>query len=235
MQVKMRSLVAKLTLADLPDDVVPGKALDALLEMRGKETVFPSGRREWKPEQNRVSLRLKSGAGAPACETVAATEIDYLYRPVWETHKHVVVLYLCQPVPKGRAWDNEKLASFCTAETEEDQATLDLMVLRKKETQTTNLHQRGARIMVAMPLAFTTLVRGRFWTQFGQTYRDIPPFVVCVLVVLVFGFVSGVFGVRLAQELPKLKATAHNVFCLEDSSASNPCVPFYATGAGALG
>jgi len=235
MQVKMRSLVAHLTTADLPDDLVPGKALDALLEKRGKETVFPSGRREWKPEQNRVSLRLKSGAGTPAYETVAATEIDYLYRPVWDTHKHVVVLYLCQPVPKGRAWDNENLASFCTAETEEDQATLDLMVLRECEARASNLHQRGARIMVAMPLAFTTLVRGRFWTQFGQTYRDIPPKVARDLAVLVFGIDPGVPGVRLAQELPKLKATAHKVFCLEDKDAINPGVRFNATGARALG
>src|SRR5207237_4462166 len=98
-----------------------------------------------------------------------------------------------------------------------------------------NLHQRGARILVAMPLAFTTLVRGRFWTQFGQTYRDIAPKVARDLAVLVFGIDPGVPGVRLAQELPKLKATAHNVFCLEEKDMSNPGVRCNATGARALG
>ena len=233
MHVKMRSLVANLTTAELPDGLVAGKALDELLERRGKESIFPSGRRARKAEQNAVSLRLKSGVSGAAYEAVAAADVDYLYRPVWDTHKHVVVLYLCQPVPRGRAWD--AATSFCTAETEEDQATLDLMVLRECAARAANLHQRGARILVAMPLAFTTLVRGRFWTQFGQTYRDIPPKVARDLAVLVFGIDPGVPGVRLAQELPKIRATAHNVFCLEDSDAGNPGVRFNATGARALG
>lgn len=233
MKVRMRSLVATLTRADFPDDQMPAKALDELLEKRGKETVFPSSRRERKPDENPVPLRLKSGVNATAYEAVAATDIDYLYRPVWDTHKHVVVLYLCQPVPRARVWENP--ASFCTAKTEEDQAALDLIVLRECAARAENLHRRGARILVAMPLAFTTLVRGRFWTPFGQAYRDIPPKVSRDLAVLVFGIDPGAPGVRLAQEVPKLTATARNVFCLEDNGANTPGVRFNGTGARALG
>jgi len=233
MHVKMRSLVANLTMADLPDDLVPGKALDELLERRGKESFFPSGVCERKREENAVSLRLKSGINGAAYEAVAATDIDYLYRPVWDTHKHVVVLYLCQPVLRARSWKSP--TDFCTAETEEDQAILDMIVLRECAARAERLHHRGSRILVAIPLAFTTLVRGRFWTPFGQAYRDIPPKVSRDLAVLVFGIDPGAPGVRLAQEVPKLNTTAHKVFCVEDSGASNPGVRFNATGARALG
>ena len=237
MQVKMRSLVANLTMADLPDDLVPGRALDDLLERRGKESVFPNAqnalKRERKREENAVSLRLKSGTNGAAHEAVAATDIEYLYRPVWDTHKHVVVLYLCQPVLGAHSWESP--TGFCTAETEEDQATLDMIVLRECAARAEKLHHRGSRIVVAIPLAFTTLVRGRFWMPFGQAYRDIPAKGSRDLAVLVFGIDPGAPGVRLAQEVPKLNATAHKVFCLEDSGASNPGVRFNATGARALG
>jgi len=71
--------------------------------------------------------------------------------------------------------------------------------------------QAGSRVLLAVPLHFSTLGRPRAWAEYGEILRAIPRDVLLHLVFVIFAL-DGVPNSRLVQELPKLTGARH-VFC----------------------
>ncbi len=234
MQITFRSLVATVNIADLPSDFKPTLAQDDFLEKKGREAFFSLGGGSRTFERSAVPIRIMMTGDGGGHISVPPSEIEFLYRPIWDTEKRVVVMYLCQPMPRSHSVESGNFG-LCVAETEDDQATLDHLTLRECAARVRHLQRAGSRILVTLPLAFSTLTRARHWNRYGQVFRDVPANIARDLAILVIAIQSGVPGVRLAQELPKLAATTRSVLCLEDSAETGNCMRFRGTGIRAVG
>jgi hypothetical protein len=230
----VRNLVADLC-GEIPTGPGAGQALDALLEKNGRETIIsvqPDGRAAHIVE---TSARISFADDSGSCRDVMESEIGFLYRPVWDTQKQVVVIYLCQPVAPTHGAEHPVSSGFCKAENHQDQIALDILVLRECAERVRRLRRDGFRLQVALPVAFETIGRSRSWSDYLRTFREIPAELTRDLALMVFGIDSGVPGIRITQELPKLLSVSKAIFCVADDSTGGNGARFSGTGVRALG
>jgi hypothetical protein len=234
MQVTLRNLVAQVRDADEFANAETAPALDAMLEKRGKESLVSIDTKSECARQDETHLRLRFANGTNAFLAVPPGDIEFVYRPIWDSLKQVVVTYLCQPTFGSRLAQDQRPAGFCVAEDENDQATLDLLILRECAERVAKIRRDGLRVLIAAPLSFETLTRQRHWARYGQVHRELPQGTSRDLATLVYGIGSGVPGIRLGQELPKLASYTKNIFCVTDDIEGSSA-RFAGTGARALG
>ena len=97
---------------------------------------------------------------------------------------------------------------------EDKQAARDRAVLRECASRTHELHRSGLRIMSGVSVALDTLSHSRLWASYSKDLQAMSPDIFRDLAFFVTGIGSGVPNIRLAQELPKLKRAARQIFCL---------------------
>jgi hypothetical protein len=166
---------------------------------------------------------------------VAMRDIVFLYRPLWDTAKQVVLTYICQPTFGSFHTDMAKPNfGFCLAEEEQDQAALDMLVFQECVARATRLNSAGLRVLLAVPVHFETIARPKFWMGYHAIYRQIPQDILRDLGFIVFGIDQGVPNIRLAQEIPKVSRGMHHVICMADH-CDNAGSQFAKTGAYAIG
>jgi hypothetical protein len=230
LEVTLRNLVSEVAVADLPKGVRMGHALDRLLETTGTETIV-SGR----PDQTSTSeggAHQADHAGPETDVVFVSAKPEFVYRPIWDAAKQVVVTYICQPKMSAA---QEARSGFCTTEKEDEQSGLDVTVLLECAQRASRLRRDGLRILMAVPLAFATLSRPRYWSSYCNAYRTIEADVARDLSAIVFGIDAGVPAIRLGQELPKLAGMMGNFFCAVSEVSGGTGTRFRGTGAGALG
>ncbi len=234
-QVTLRNLVANVSIASLPPGIEAHGMLDALLEREGKETIVsrqaPDRIVKAEVAQSERILSLRFANDSTVLHRISTAEIDYLYRPVWDAAKQVVVTYLCQPATRPV---QPEATGFWTGGNDADQAALDLVLLDECALRTARLHADGFRILTALPVHFSTLTRSRFWSAYSEAHRRIPAEVVRDMASIVVGIEQGVPNIRLGQELPKLSNITRNIFCVVDDGGSAG-IRFSGTGARAVG
>jgi len=234
--VSVRTLVGQIDRQLIHSAEAWNHAVEAALESTGTESIVTDEAGNIAvdgPGSPRRRLTFAYG-GEPACEIQAApAELGFVYRPFWDPLRSVVLSYLCQPVLKS-----EKAAPYqaglCTAASEDDQTSLDLLALRECVHRLANLQRDGMRILLAAPLHFGTLAFPRPWQSFSAAYRDLPSEIRRDLGFIVFGFDPGVPNIRLAQELPKVTKHARHVFCAVAGPPDN-AAKFGHTGIQAVG
>jgi hypothetical protein len=219
-QVTLRNLVAHVGLASVPVGATQQADLNALLEREGTETVVTqdgrSGPRSASQRGAERMLRLNPGGGPDSRLRVSSRELTFAYRPIWDSINRVVLTYLCQPVLRSVQPAADVAAGFCTADDEGDQAFLDECVLRECVERSTRLRAAGLRIILAVPVHFTSVAHPRMWRDYSGALRQIPDEIARDFAFVVFGIDHGVPHIRLAQELPKLSKRAYRVFCAID-------------------
>jgi hypothetical protein len=197
----------------LGPDVAVGNAisgaLDELLERKGRETIL------------QIS---KGGAAAPDAPAPVShapdegCEIDttsYLYRPIWDATKKVVLTYLCQGTAAGD--QAQQIAARESGRAEDRQAVIDRCVLRECASRTEQLHRDGLRLLSGVSVDLGTISHSRLWAPYSKQLQTIPSHISRDFAFFVTGIDSGVPNIRLSQELPKLTRLSHQIFCvLED-------------------
>jgi GGDEF domain-containing protein len=217
MEVYLRNVIGNIDVSQVQGgEVIDIMAVaEAALERSGREVI--------------VSL----SRGGDAIKRASSKQDGYLYRPLWDAQKKVVVTYLCQPA--GAPYESETALSYvCMTDNEQDQLALNLAALRECAHRAANLRSSGLRVMTAVPVSFTTIARPRLWSAYADMRRNIPKEIARDLASLVLGIDHQVPNVRLGQELPKLSALAPHMFCLVDDSRGI-AVQFSRTGPNAVG
>ena len=130
----LRTLVAPLGPDGLAGNAIFG-ALNELLERKGKEAIV-----EVTASKKREPEAFPPGPGVPAAE---GDEDGYrfLYRPIWDSTKNVVITYLCQGVDASDASANAEVHT----RSEDKQATHDRAVLQECAARTHELHRSGQK------------------------------------------------------------------------------------------
>lgn len=231
--VVMRNLIGHVSLAELPTGAARQNALDTHLEREGREVLV--GGQSQAPRSLASTLpdrELKVRAGSDtAMRRIAIKNIAFTYRPVWDTAKHAVLSYLCQPL-MAVAGDPE--AGYLTPVEGEDTALFDQLTLEHCIDQALRLKTTGARIILAVPVHFLTLARMKGWQTYSAAYRCLPADVQRNLAFVVTGIDRGVPHIRLVQEIPKLSISAYRVLChIADSDSAG--TRFARTGAHGIG
>lgn len=216
--IQLRSLVAQI------DETVIAQAaagshnlLDEFLERNGIEAIVSKNElRRAQEEASQMSFRLSFTHLVQRHENVSATEISFIYRPIWDAKNRAIITYLCQPVIM-RAGDtgSNVPGGFCISiESEANQTELDILVLKKCVSQIEKLAAAGFRVLVAVPIHFNSLARPRLWETYQEFYRKVSLESSRSLAFVVHGFEDGVPNIRLVQELPKLPKERHRLFCV---------------------
>ena len=232
-QVSLRNLVAHVGLTTVPSGAEGNAALNTLLERTGKEVVIKSGGgAKLRVQREEPTFRLRVGGVPLSRQRIPASEISFVYRPIWDSVNGVVLTYLCQPTfaQAGIA----PSSGFCTTEDEADQSSLDLYVLRECLERSSRLRAEGLRVILAVPVHFMTVARPRSWRDYSQLFREVSREVARDTAFIVFGIDHGVPHIRLAQELPKLSRIAFRVLCTIDRS-QGANARFAKTGAHGVG
>lgn len=236
-QVALRNLVSHVDMHALPRDIDRNDALNAHLERHGKEAIVSADpNRSVRHAVEEIGGRIfRLTFGSDAAHRVASRDIAFVYRPIWDTAKQVVLTYLCQPtLAVIQNAPVRPVYGFCLAEGEEDQAALDVLVLQECINRATRLNAAGLRVLLAVPVHFNSIARPRFWMTYAAAYRQTPADVSRDLAFVVFGIDTGVPNIRLAQELPKLSRGIHSIICMIDH-CEGAGIQFARTGAYALG
>jgi hypothetical protein len=219
--VSIRAIVGQLDNLVLSPDVELVPTVAETLERCGRATIVcedgASARREdaARPTtQRRSSEHLVHLAFGPTFERpvpVPVDQISFLYRPVWDSFRQVVLMYLCQPVPpKGEAM-------LCMApHHENDRLDLDLLSLNAATQQIGRLRGAGVRLLMACPIHFSTIARNQQWTEYLRRLQKVPAETSRDLAFLVLGIDGGVPNTRIAQEVPKLAQRCKAVFAAVD-------------------
>jgi hypothetical protein len=225
--VALRNLTAPIPFAPALDSPQQSAALDMLLERHGKEQIVTRGSPADASEAAERPVRFTASTQPGKRQLVCLRDVGFCYRPIWDLVNNAVLTYLCQPTGPSLASD------FWTAEDEEEQIRLDLHLLRECAGRANQLRAAGSRLILAVPVHFSTVSRPRSWRVYdellklsGQTRRDIA--------FMVFGIDHGVPHVRLVQELPKLSRMSYRVFCVVDR-CSGAGGRFAKTGAHGIG
>ena len=215
-QISMRNLVAYVSLDAMPVGAAQEAELGALLEREGTEIIVTQDAHSAAPSVSKPGERklcLSLGGGPDRRMRVASHELKFVYRPIWDSINHVVLTYLCQPTVCSTVPNPEVVSGFCTADNENDQASLDIHVLRECMDRAIRLRRAGLRVVLAVPVHFTTIGSQRSWRDYSATMRQMPDEIARDFAFVVFGIEHGVPHIRLAQELPKLSKRSYRVFC----------------------
>jgi hypothetical protein len=236
-EVSVRSVVGEIDSKLVLEDVDIAATIQQCLELNGMETIVSEdGRTLPKPSilpdlpaKGEKQLSVAFGPGARAVP-LTEKELSFVYRPIWDAARQVVLMYLCQPVPPRGQYHG-----LCSAPNhDDDRFALDFLLLRQAARRIGNLRQAGVRLRVACPIHFSTIARSRQWTDYVRMLEKMPPAVVRDLAFLVLGIDRGVPNARLSQELPKLAARSKCTFVAID--AREPAIArFTRTGVQAVG
>jgi hypothetical protein len=155
--------------------------------------------------------------GAEESPAVAPHAFAYSFRPIWDCKMNVILIYLCQPI----TGETEAAAyKFCSVkDNEEENALLDRRVLLHCAGHMQELHRNGQRLLLGVPLHFSTLAHSRTWNLFNDAFRGITQKVLRDMVFIVHDL-GEVPDIRLVQELPKLAGSRH-VLCTIERSKLN--------------
>jgi hypothetical protein len=133
--------------------------------------------------------------------------LTFNYRPIWDCTLKVVLTYLCQPIVKNQLGVSS-MPGFCTAARDEDRGCLDRAVLAHAVKRIQQMRTEGARVLLAVPLHFTTLARQRIWADFNKLYGTLSHDILRDVIFVILDL-EGVPNIRLTQELPKLSGARH--------------------------
>lgn len=215
--ISVRSLALPVDDIDLE---LPGvrNALNEMLEREGQENVFHVSRLKGVPVP--ASLRVRLDKYSEQTHALPCDKPSFLYRPLWDSVRGVVLTYLCQPLPTT-ASSAMTFSDLCVAvEGEQDQADLDELALNDSLRRARILREEGLRVQFAVPLHFTTISRTRYWRRYAAICNSVSGDVLKDLAFFVHGIDSSVPNIRLVGELPKLGVTSRHLFCLVDEPAA---------------
>lgn len=226
----IRSLVAPMDVVDL--DEFDGRArVDATLERDGQETLFGS---KSGTQQVRVeTLQVEMVAPQPPLQTVSIDKPSFVFRPLWDVGRSAILTYVCQLFPETVRSDTAFSVPYSSGNPA-DQSLLDEMCLRECLRRAADLRRAGLRVLLAVPIHFSTLCRPKNWSRYRALCEASAPELFRDIAFLLFGFDSGVPHIRLTQELPKLTRISSQLYCLvDDAEAAGQ--RFRNTGAHAIG
>jgi hypothetical protein len=231
--VMMRNLIGRVSFADLPKGAARQTALNKQLEHKGREILVngqsPVSRSLMSTAPDR-ELKVRAAADTSP-RRVALKEIAFTYRPVWDTAKHAVLSYLCQPLIAGSGLPE---LGYLSPEEGADTTLLDQLALEHCIDQAVRLRTTGVRIVIAVPVHFLTISRMKSWEVYCAAYRRMPAEVQRDIAFVVTGIDRGVPHIRLVQEIPKLAVSAYRVLChIAESDGAG--VRFASTGAHGIG
>lgn len=151
----------------------------------------------------------------------APSPLSYSFRPIWDCKMNVILIYLCQPAACGGLGETAAAGyKFCSVkDDEEGNALLDRRVLLHCASHMQELHRNGQRLLLGIPLHFSTLGHSRNWNHFNDAFRGISKQVLRDMVFIVHDF-GDVPNIRLVQELPKLAGARHVLCAIERSKLS---------------
>ena len=216
--VSVRSLTLPVDDVDLNEPDVQA-ALNNLLEREGKEALYYV--KEAREERPSKVLRVRLDIRSEQYHSLPSSKPNFLYRPIWDSVRGVVLTYLCQALPTT-ASSAMVFSGFCVADDESDQALLDESSLLECLYRSRNLRNAGLRVQFAVPIHFTTLARGSNWRKFSALRHRASPELLRDLAFFVHGIDPDVPNIRLTSELPKLGIISKRIFCLiEDPSSVN--------------
>lgn len=203
----LRTVVAALGPDAMAGGAISG-ALDEMLERKGKEVIV-----KWDPSG---PVEPKESPSAPGTSEAESGEdaLTFLYRPIWDATKNVVITYLCQSVDADDAAAKDRRKVYERAE--DKQAMVDGAVLRECAERTHQLHCSGLRILSGVAVSLDTLSHSRLWSPYSKALQAISPEIFRDFAFFVTGIDSGVPNIRLMQELPKLNRLSRQIFCVID-------------------
>lgn len=229
-EICIRSLIAPMDIVDLNE--YDGRAkVDTTVERDGQEVLFSSksGLQQRKVE----TLRVEMVAPQPLLHTVPISKPSFVFRPLWDTGRCAVLTYICQLLPETVRCDAVFSVPYSTGKSE-DQIVLDEMCLRECLRRAADLRRAGLRVLLAVPIHFSTLCRPSNWSRYRACCEAAAPELFRDIAFLLFGFESGIPHIRLTQELPKLTRISSQLYCLvDDAEAAGQ--RFRNTGAHAIG
>lgn len=215
--VSVRSLTLPVDDIDL-ESLEVRNALNDVLEREGKEAVFHVSSN--KEESVFASLRVRLDRYSQHLHVLPREKPTFVYRPIWDSVRGVVLTYLCQPLPTT-ASSAMTFSDLCVAaEGEEDQADLDELALSDSLRRAKSLRDVGLRVQFAIPLHFTTIARTRYWRRYSAIRDSASSEMLKDFAFFIHGIDSSVPNIRLVDELPKLGATSRHLFCLVDEPAA---------------
>lgn len=217
--VSTRSLTLPVNDADLSLAAVQ-RAMNALLEKEGREARFYLDHQSASSDVHQ-NIRVQLDTDFEQTHYLPIENPDFLYRPIWDSVRGIIVTYLVQALPDTLA-STTSLSGFCIAENEGDQALLDRLTLMECLDRASILRESGLKIQFAVPLHFNTLAREKFWSKYSATLNTTPK----DILKYIFPFVCGVYfdipNFRLARELPKLNVISRHTFCVVDNTNDRP-------------
>ena len=204
--VRVRSLTCDMNGDVLVQDVDISASVDALLETEGEEQVFgrdgiaeaPEAVEQKKPEPIIQFIYGSMPVSAPL------SRVQFLYSPIWDVSKRVVVSYLCRAHiddSNARARHGER---FLLAEETEHQTDLDIKVIEDCVAKISDLKAQNRRVIIVCPIHWSTISRGRSWERFRGPLQQMAKIVAQDLVICVHGLDAGLPNIRISQEFPKI-------------------------------
>ena len=159
---------------------------------------------------------------------------SFLYRPLWDAARNVVLHYLCQPqrenpTPQGSGADAGARHSAGAIGPEPDFVALQECVSRIEK-----LRREGFRVVIGAQIHFETLSDSSRWRRCAAVLNQVPRTVLDDLGFVVIGIDDGVPSSRLQTVLTKLGKTSRSIYCVVQDSV-NAGLRFAGTGTHALG
>lgn len=229
--VSIRSLVGAVDNQLLLQGPELFSAVQAALEANGMETITTSNDGEAshqtavpKPELANAyvgpmprRLEVAFGPEHDLLWPLFEDQLSFRYRPVWDTTRKAVLMYLCQPIPDPKTATISPSSldldlGLCFAPEAKEAHCLDLLVLEEVAKRLESLQERGLRILATCPIHFRTIAHTRSWAEYLRALQHLRNEVFRDIVFLVIGIDGGTPNVRLAQEIPKLSKRAKLVF-----------------------
>lgn len=229
-EISIRSLIAPMDVVDL-DEFDGRTRVDATLERDGQEMLF--GSKSGLQQDKAETLQVEMLAPPPPRHTVAIRKPSFLFRPLWDSARSAILIYICQVLPETVRSDAPFSVPYST-DTPEDQVVLDEICLQECLRRAGELRCAGLRVLLAVPIHFSTLCRPKNWSRYRARCEAVAPELFRDIAFLLFGFESGVPHIRLTQEFPKLSRFSAQLYCLvDDGEAAGQ--RFRNTGAHAIG
>jgi GGDEF domain-containing protein/EAL domain-containing protein (putative c-di-GMP-specific phosphodiesterase class I) len=203
--------------------------VQAALEANGMETITTSNgvevSRETAAPKREVPkahvgsllrrLEVSFGPDHDRLQPLVENQFSFKYRPVWDIARKVVLMYLCQPTSTMEAADlgpSVSAPGLCFAPERSEARCLDLLVLEEVAKRLDSIREKGARVLAACPIHFTTIAHSRNWAEYLSALQHLRAEVFRDIVFLVLGIDGGLPNIRLTQEIPKLSKRAKRVF-----------------------
>ncbi|HEY1837020.1 MAG TPA: hypothetical protein VGG36_05135 [Rhizomicrobium sp.] len=215
--VTMRNLIGSVRMGEQQLSAAEQQAVDRRLEREGREVLITKNAATNAQQQSAPAreMTVTLNDAKASQRRISSADIAFAYRPVWDCNKHAVLTYLAQPA-LASASARPGTDDFISANDPEDALFVDLLALEECATRVKLLREAAMRIILAVPVHFTTIARGRYWDAYSARYRLLAKNVARDLAFVISGIEKGVPHIRLVQELPKLSVNAFRVLCLLD-------------------